>query len=98
AALSALHAALAGFDTTSQPWTVLATLLLDRTRRAARIAASTSVSDQAQGIAIWQFMNFVRVQPNGRGLPIQRLTDRVRRLLQLRDDRDLRQLPAAAQG
>jgi superfamily I DNA/RNA helicase/Zn-dependent peptidase ImmA (M78 family) len=98
AALSAVHAALAGFDTTSQPWTVLATLLLDRTRRAARIAASTSVSDQAQGIAIWQFMNFVRVQPNGRGLPIQRLTDRVRRLLQLRDDRDLRQLPAAAQG
>lgn len=98
AALSALNAALAGFDTTSQPWTVLASLLLDRTRRAARIAASTSVSEQAQGIAIWQFMNFVRVQPNGRGLPIQRLTDRVRRLLHLRDDRDLRQLPAAAQG
>lgn len=98
AALSALNAALAGFDTTSQPWTVLAALLLDRTRRAARIAASTSVSEQAQGIAIWQFMNFVRVQPNGRGLPIQRLTDRVRRLLHLRDDRDLRQLPAAAQG
>ncbi|MFS2015674.1 UvrD-helicase domain-containing protein [Massilia sp. CT11-108] len=98
AALSALHVALAGFDTTSQPWTVLATLLLDRTRRAARIAASTSVSERAQGIAIWQFMNFVRAQPNGRGLPIQRLTDRVRRLLHLRDDRDLRQLPAAAQG
>jgi superfamily I DNA/RNA helicase/Zn-dependent peptidase ImmA (M78 family) len=97
-ALSALRSALAGFDTTSQPWTVLATLLLDRTRRAARIAASTNVSEQAQGIAIWQFMNFVRVQPNGKGLPIQRLADRVRRLLRLRDDRDLRQLPAAAQG
>ena len=53
---------------------------------------------QAQGIAIWQFMNFVRIQPNGQGLPIQRLADRVRRLLRLRDDRDLRQLPAAAQG
>ena len=98
AALSALKTALAGFDATSQPWTVLATLLLDRTRLAARIAASTSVAEQAQGIAIWQFMNFVRVQPNGHGLPIQRLSDRVRRLLRLRDDRDLRQLPAAAQG
>lgn len=98
AALSSLHAALADFDATSQPWTVLATLLLDRTRQAARIATSTSVSEQAQGIAIWQFMNFVRVQPNGQGLPIQRLSDRVRRLLRLRDDRDLRQLPAAAQG
>lgn len=98
AALAALSAALAGFDATSQPWTVLATLLLDRTRLAARIASSSSVPDQAQGIAIWQFMNFVRVQPNGQGLPIQRLADRVRRLLRLRDDRDLRQLPAAAQG
>lgn len=98
AALAALHAALAGFDATSQPWAVLATLLLDRTRQAARIAGSTSVPEQAQGIAIWQFMNFVRVQPNAQGLPIQRLSDRVRRLLRLRDDRDLRQLPAAAQG
>jgi hypothetical protein len=71
---------------------VLATFLLDRTRLAARIASSTSVPEQAQGIAIWQFMNFVRVQPNGQGLPIQRLADRVRRLLR-RDDRDLRQLP-----
>ncbi|MNJ31913.1 ATP-dependent DNA helicase PcrA [compost metagenome] len=98
AGLASLDAALAGFDETSQPWAVLATLLLDRTRLAARIASSASVSDQAQGIAIWQFMNFVRAQPKGQGLPIQRLSDRVRRLLRLRDDRDLRQLPAAAQG
>lgn len=98
AALAALSTALNGFNASSQPWTVLATLLLDRTRLAARIASSSSVPDQAQGIAIWQFMNFVRVQPNGQGLPIQRLADRVRRLLRLRDDRDLRQLPAAAQG
>lgn len=97
-ALSTLKSAFAGFGATSQPWTVLTTLLLDRTRMAARIAASTRVSERAQGIAIWQFMNFVRVQPNGQGLPIQRLSDRIRRLLRLRDDRDLRQLPAAAQG
>lgn len=98
AALLSLNAALADFDEASTPWTVLATFLLDRTMRAARIASSKNVSDQAQGIAIWQFMNFVRMQPNGQGLPIQRLSDRVRRLLRLRDDRDLRQLPAAAQG
>ena len=98
AALAALSTALDGFDASSQPWTVLATLLLDRTRMAARIASSSSVPDQAKGIAIWQFMNFVRAQPAGQGLPIQRLADRVRRLLRLRDDRDLRQLPAAAQG
>lgn len=98
AALSALQAALIDFDATSRPWTVLSTFLLDRTRLAARIASATSVAERSQGIAIWQFMNFVRVQPKGEGLPIQRLADRVRRLLRLRDDRDLRQLPAAAQG
>ncbi len=98
AKLAALGGALADFDEASQPWIVLATLLLDKTRVAARIASSSSVSDQAQGIAIWQFMNFVRAQPKGQGLPIQRLSDRMRRLLRLRDDRDLRQLPAAALG
>ncbi|UVL24086.1 UvrD-helicase domain-containing protein [Pseudomonas donghuensis] len=97
-ALSELNSALAGFDASSQPWKVLTTILLDRTRLAARIASSSEVSDQARGIAIWQFMNFVRAQPNGQGLPIQRLSDRIRRLLRLRDDRDLRQLPSAAQG
>ncbi|CAI3802798.1 ATP-dependent DNA helicase Rep [Pseudomonas sp. MM221] len=98
ASLARLDAALTGFEATSNPWTVLATVLLDRSRVVARLAASSSVSEQARGIAIWQFLNFVRAQPNGKGLPIQRLSDRVRRLLRLRDDRDLRQLPAAAQG
>lgn len=98
ATLSALSTALDGFDATAQPWVVLATLLLDRTRLAAHIASSSTVLEQAKGIAIWQFMNFVRAQPKGQGFPIQRLADRVRRLLRLRDDRDLRQLPAVAQG
>ena len=96
-ALGKLAAALAGFDRTSSPWTVLATLLLDRTRIAARLGMSTDLADRTRGIAIWQFLNFVRVQPAGRGLPITRLLDRVRRLVRLGDDRDLRQLPAAAQ-
>lgn len=96
-ALTALQTALQGFDSASNPWLVLAYILLDRTRLASSIASSGTVADQARGIAIWQFMNFVRVQPRGQGLPIPRLTDRMRRLLRLRDDRDLRQLPAAAQ-
>ena len=43
-------------------------------------------------------MNFLRVQPAGRGLPVRRLLDRARRLVRIGDDRDLRQLPAAAQS
>src|ERR1035437_4454679 len=96
-ALGKLAAALEGFDQTASPWTVLSTLLLDRTRIAARLGTSADLADRTRGIAIWQFLNFVRVQPAGRGLPITRLLDRVRRLVRLGDDRDLRQLPAAAQ-
>ena len=97
-ALGVLASAMVGFDSTSAPWTVLATILLDRTRIAARIGASDEITERTRGIAIWQFMNFLRVQPSGQGLPIVRLLDRVRRLVRLGDDRDLRQLPAAAQG
>lgn len=95
-ARSRLAAALRGFDRTSQPWAVLATLLLDRTRLAAAIASADGVAERSRGIAIWQFMNFVRVQPAAAGLPIARLLERVRRLVRLNDDRDLRQLPGAA--
>ena len=97
-AVQALAKALAGFDRQSHPWTVMAAVLLDRTRMAARIGESKSVAERAKGIAIWQLMNFVRSQPSDQGLPITRLLVRVRRLMRLGDDRDLRQLPAAAQG
>jgi hypothetical protein len=96
-ALAKFAAALDGYDQTATPWTVLATLLLDHTRIAARLGKSADLADRTRGIAIWQFLNFVRVQPAGRGLPITRLLDRVRRLVRLGDDRDLRQLPVAAQ-
>jgi len=96
-AFGKLAVALSGLDQTAAPWTVLATLLLDRTRIAASLGKSEDLADRTRGIAIWQFLNFIRVQPAGRGLPIRRLLDRVRRLVRLGDDRDLRQLPAAAQ-
>ena len=97
AATARLSDVLRGFPADAAPWTVLAAILLDRTRLAANLAGSAQITDKARGIALWQFLNFVRVQPAGAGLPIQRLLDRVRRLLRLGDDRDLRQLPAAAQ-
>ncbi|WP_062794271.1 UvrD-helicase domain-containing protein [Cupriavidus metallidurans] len=96
--LRTLAAALEGFDATSHPWRVLVTILLDRTRIAARIGASGEVADRSRGIAIWQLINFIRAQPSGKGLAIARLLDRIRKLVRLGDDRDLRQLPAAAQG
>jgi superfamily I DNA/RNA helicase len=98
AALDSLAAALAGFDQMASPWEVVAKVMLDRTRVAGRIGSSGAIRDRTRGIAIWQLMNFLRAQPRAQGLPIMRVMDRVRRLLRLGDDRDLRQLPAAAQG
>jgi superfamily I DNA/RNA helicase len=96
--LSALAAALDSFSSENQPWQIIATVLLDRTRIAARLTSSTEVADRTRGIAIWQLMNFMRAtQPSAKGLPVHRLLDRVRRLLRLGDDKDLRHLPAAAQ-
>ncbi|BCT69159.1 UvrD-helicase domain-containing protein [Nitrosospira sp. NRS527] len=87
-----------GFKEDSSPWDVLATILLDRTRIAATLAVSDKVTDRSRCIAIWQLLNFVRVQPPGAGLPISRLLDRIRRLVRLNDDRDLRSLPSAAKS
>lgn len=97
-ALDALAAILRGFDEKSRPWEVLARVLLDRTRIVARLASSAAIADRTRAIALWQMMNFVRAQPSAQGLPIGRLLDRVRRLVRLGDDRDLRQLPLAAQS
>jgi superfamily I DNA/RNA helicase len=97
ASLASVAALLDEFDAKSDPWTVIATALLDRTRIAAEISQSMEIRDRARGIGIWQLMNFLRVQPRGNGLPITRALERIRRLMRLGDDRDLRQLPAAAQ-
>lgn len=98
AALDRLAVVLAGFDADTSPWDAVATIILDRTRIAARIGGATSIAERSRGIAIWQLMNFLRVQPGGQGRAVPRLLDRIRRLVAIGDDRDLRQLPAAAQG
>ncbi|QEG01558.1 ATP-dependent DNA helicase PcrA [Stieleria maiorica] len=98
ASLERLQAALAGFHPGSHPWILLATLLFDRTRIAANLAMADDVSSRAQGIAIWQLMNFARLIPAGEGTPTFRLLDRIRHLVLNSDDRELRQLPKAAES
>lgn len=88
---------LDGVRPENTPWEVLATYLLDRSDTVRSIATSTSITGQMQGVATWQFLNFVREQPSfGSGFPIQRMLDRVRQLVLLAEERDLRQVPAAA--
>lgn len=94
--LERLQTVFSGLNATDTPWNILARILLDKTTIAADVAKSASVTSISEGVAIWQFMNFVKSQPSGKGLPISRLLERIRRLLRLSDERDLRQLPLAA--
>lgn len=88
---------LTGLRSNSSAWEFLAVFLLDRTDLAKQLGQSTSVTASMRAVAVWQFLNFVREQsPVGAGLPIQRTLDRVRQLVLLAEERDLRQVPAAA--
>jgi len=87
-----------GFQRSAEPWKVLTTVLLDRSRIAAEIHEEGTVKSKANGIAIWQFLNFIHTQPRGRGLPITRLLDRIRQMVLHSDERGLRNLPVSAEG
>lgn len=88
----------AGLNSNANPWDALATVLFDRTRIAAELAESSATNARTQGIAVWQLMCFIRMQPPGKGLPITRLLERIRQLVLHGDEKDLRQLPSSAQG
>ncbi|HEY1929863.1 MAG TPA: ATP-dependent helicase [Caulobacteraceae bacterium] len=84
-----------GLDTSRSAWAVVADYLLDRTGELRTLGAT--VAERMRAVAIWQFLNFVReVSPVGSGAPIQRTLDRVRQLVLLSEERDLRQVPAGA--
>ena len=95
--LARLAADLQQVTISSSAWDVLATYLLDCTDLARTLGRCESVTDQIRAVAVWQFLNFVREQsPTHSGLPIRRTLDRVRQLVLLAEERDLRQMPAAA--
>lgn len=91
-----LSADLSGLSRDSA-WEYLATWLLDQTRHAVELSEGTTVSARMRAVAVWQFLNFVREQsPTHSSSPIQRTLDRVRQLVLLAEERDLRQVPVGA--
>lgn len=87
---------LAGLNNRATAWDFITTYLLDRTDRARQLATPASVRERMSNIAIWQFLNFLREEsPLAYGPPIRRTLDRVRQLVLLAEERDLRQVPAA---
>ncbi|TAU37394.1 ImmA/IrrE family metallo-endopeptidase (plasmid) [Rhizobium leguminosarum] len=97
-ALQAVARALDGVGHSSRPWTVLAEILFDRTRIGARLASGRQAGEMTRAIAVWQFMNFAKSVRGLAAPAIPSLLKRVRRLIRLGDERELRHLPACAAG
>lgn len=97
-AVSSYAALFEGLGPSSPPWDTLARFMLDRSRIAADIASAGAVPSRARGIALWQLMNYVRAQPQNSYGAIPALLERIRHLVRLSDDRDLRHLPQSASG
>lgn len=78
-------------------WDFLTSYLLDRTDRGRLMAKASTISERMQNIAVWQFLNFLREQnPIGQGLPIKRILNRIRQMVLLGEERDLRNVPSCA--
>jgi superfamily I DNA/RNA helicase/Zn-dependent peptidase ImmA (M78 family) len=96
-AFAALARDLEGFNASSSPWEMLCKYLFERSDLVRPLSQSHDVRDQMKCVAIWQFLNFIR-EPHGygKGPPIFRLLERIRHLVVLGDERDLRQIPSGA--
>jgi hypothetical protein len=95
--LARLAGDLEGLSRSLSSWEYLAEYLLDRSELVREMARRESVPERMRAVAVWQFLNFVREQsPVSSGLRIQRTLDRVRQLVLLAEERDLRQVPAGA--
>ena len=96
--LKRLHVILSGFPPHSNPWSVLASLIIDGLGWAKQAAQASDLQGQMKGVALWQLLNFSRKPITGNGLPIDRLLSRIRNIVLLSEDREMRQLPQAAQS
>ena len=97
AGLTRLASDLENLSARSGAWDFLTGYLLNRTDLGRAMAPADSIAARMRNLAVWQFLNFLREQnPTGTGSPIHRTLDRVRRLVLLAEERDLRQVPASA--
>ena len=96
--LAAIVDALQGLSAESTIWRAFATVFLDNTRLAAARAEQARGGQPLPAIALWQLQNFLRsVGIERKGYPVTDLLNHVRRLAILSDERELRDLPSAAQ-
>lgn len=90
---------LQGADRGTTPWLALSRYLFDASGYLQTVLTGTAPSDDLRRVAVRQLLDALRAMPlHGQGTPIRRALDRVRHLLLLADERDLRQLPPELDG
>ncbi|KPB00675.1 ATP-dependent helicase [Ahrensia marina] len=98
-ALQSIINALNGLSERSTPWRAFASIYLDNTNLVRGLFKQAQDGISLPAIALWQFQNFLRsVRVDGEGYPVTLILDHIRRLVILSDERDLRDLPTAAQS
>lgn len=86
-----------GLDSSSSPWEVICSLLLDRVRILHAYLTGNSILDITRRLALWQFIYYLRV-PDGDVAyqTVGSFITRLRRRLRVGDDRELRMPPPEA--
>ncbi|WP_158743046.1 ATP-dependent helicase [Acidisphaera sp. L21] len=96
-ALLARH--LQGMTRGTTPWLALGRYLFDASGYFRTVLSGQSPSATMRRVAVRQLIEALRQMPlSGKGSPIRRALDRVRHMILLADERDLRQLPAELEG
>ncbi|NQY97498.1 MAG: UvrD-helicase domain-containing protein [Henriciella sp.] len=94
-----LQACFSDFTDKASPWDAVSDLLFNKTELGREYHQQLAAGNANPAIALWQLQSFMRaVQLEKGGLPIKRLLDHIRHLVVLSDERDLRELPPAAQS
>jgi DNA helicase-2/ATP-dependent DNA helicase PcrA len=81
------------------PWLALGRYLFDGSDYFRTVLSGQAPSDAMRRLAVRQLLDALRLMPlSGQRSPIRRALDRVRHMILLADERDLRQLPAEVEG
>lgn len=97
--LHLLAAHMEGLDRGATPWFALSRYLFDKSGYLRTALAGAAPSDDLRRVAVRQLLDSLRAMPlSGSSMPIRRALDRVRHMILLADERELRHLPAELDG
>ena len=90
---------LQGISQGTTAWLALSRFLFDRSDYIRTVLSGQMPSDELRRVAVRQLLDLLRnMPPHGRGSPIRRALNRIRHMILLSDERDLRHLPPELDG